>query len=349
MNDTPRLNVELVPELAWGRNVRAVVGAATWEALRWYLGARRSRPGSLAVPFPDAPYRTELRCFYCQTIQEALDLHEEWYYDDAKRTQHLITLKPICSGCHLSKHLGHAQIIGRGEEAINHLAQVNGWSKRQARQHTTSAFAQWRSRKDTTYTLDVSALERYHVPANKIHMKWLEIPRTWGGNRLDAIIWAKRLLASEAIVLDTETTGLLSKPNVEVIELAAVNMKGKVVYQSLFKPRHKIPVRVTKIHGITDKKVKSSPTFAEQARAVSAALDGKTIVSYNAWFDRKVLERTTAQNKVADISACWVCAMQVFRTYSGSGCFLSLPGGSHRALADCRATLKLIRRIARAE
>jgi inhibitor of KinA sporulation pathway (predicted exonuclease) len=348
VNNAPRLKVELVPELAWGRNVRAVVGAGTWEALRWYLGAARWQPGSLSVRFPDRPYRAKLLCAYCKAEQETLDLHEEWHYDEAKRTQRLTSLKPICSECHLSKHLGYAQTIGRGEDALTHLARVNGWSKRQAQQHSDFAFSLWRSRSGTAYNLDVSALGRYHIPPTRIHMAWLENPGNWGGSRLDAIVWAKRMLDSEAIVLDTETTGLLSRRNVEVIELAAVNMKGRVVFQSLFKPRYKIPAHATKIHGITDKHVKVSPTFAEQAEALFSALDGKTIVTYNAWFDRKVLERTVALHKVADISARWECAMRAFRTFSGSGRFLPL-GGSHRALADCRATLKLIRRMARAK
>jgi len=56
---------------------------------------------------------------------------------------------------------------------------------------------------------------------------------------------------------------------VEVIELAAINMKGKLVYEGLFKPRHKIPRRVIEIHGITNEQVKSSRTFSQRAEGVA--------------------------------------------------------------------------------
>ena len=151
----PHLTVELVPPLAWGRNVRAVVATNTWDALRWPLGASQMRR-----QFP--------------------------------------------------KHMGHATKVGHGDEALAHLAAVNGWTARQAKAHTDRAFAIWEGRAGAAYALDVSRLERY-IPPTKIHMDWLDNPRTWVGCRLDATMWANRLLDSDAIILDTETTGLLGK------------------------------------------------------------------------------------------------------------------------------------------
>jgi hypothetical protein len=347
MAKKPRLLIELVPPLSWGRNVRSVVATDTWDGLRWYFGALEFQPYPLSSAFPDRPFRSELKCTYCGVRQEALHLHEEWYYDDEKWVQRLVGLQPICSKCHLTKHMGYANSAGRTDEALAHLAQVNGWTIRQAKAHSDCAFAIWETRAGIRYTLDFGYLERC-IPPTKIHTQWLDNPRTWVGNRLDAIVWANRLLESDAIVVDTETTGLLEKSNVEVIELVAVNMKGKLIYQSLFKPRCKIPKPVIKIHGITNEEVKSSPSFAQEAEKIIAALHGRTIVTFNAKFDRDVIARTFKQNGLESISARWECAMQAFRTFSGSGHYLPLPASSHRALADCRATLRLIRKMARA-
>lgn len=337
-----------MPSLAWGRNVRAVVARDTWDALRWHLGATNYRPDFLSIDFPDRVVQTKLKCAYCRTEQKTLELHEEWFYDDKKRVQRLVSLKPICSKCHLSKHLGYARVIGRADEALAQLATVNGWTARQTEEYSSRAFALWESRSSTTYELDVSYLTRY-IPPTKIHMGWLDTPLSWVSSRLDAIMWSNRLLNSDAIILDTETTGLLEKSNVEVIELAAINMKGRLIYKGLFKPRYKIPGRVIKIHGITNEEVQSSPTFAQQAEGLTAALHGRTIVTFNARFDREVIGRTFKLYKAQGISARWECAMHAYRTFSGSGPYLPLPGKSHRAQADCRATLKLIREMARAE
>ena len=347
MSSVPRLTVELVPPLAWGRNVRAVVATDTWDALRWGLGATQVRPQFLKIDFPRRPLRAKLKCTHCRSEQTALDLHEEWHYDDKKQVQRLVGLRPVCSRCHLAKHMGRANKVGRADEALAHLAVVNGWSPGQTKAHIDLAFETWEKRSGIVYALDVSYLERY-IPPTKIHMEWLDNPRTWVGSRLDAIMWANRLLDSDAIILDTETTGLLKKSNVEVIELAAVNMKGKLIYQGLFKPRYKIPGRVIEIHGITNEDVKSSPTFGQQAEGVTAALHGRTIVTFNAKFDRDVVARTFKLHKLEGVSARWECAMHAYRTFSRSGTYLPLPGKSHRALADCRATLRLIKRMARA-
>lgn len=343
------LQIQLVPPLAWGRNVRAVVAGDTWEALRWHLGAARFRPRFLSIDLPNQLYRDRLKCAYCGTEQRSLDLHELWHYDDERRVQQLIGLEPICSKCHLSVHMGYANATGRTQEALAHLAVMNGWTVKKAQKHNDEAFALWESRATTQYALDVSYLARFNIQSGKIHMDWLDNPRSWVGSRLDAIMWSKRLLDSDAIIVDTETTGLLDKSNVEVIELAAINMQGKSIYQGMFKPRYKIPARVIKIHGITNEAVKLCAPFAHEAGAIREILHGKSVITYNARFDRDVIGRTFKLHKLEGVSARWECAMQTYRTFARSGPYLKLPYGSHRALADCRATLRLIRKIARAE
>ncbi len=346
MTKKQRLSIELVPPLNWGRNVRSVVATDTWDGLRWYFGALESLPYPLSSVFPDRPLHSKRKCAYCGVEQKTLHLHEEWHYDDENWVQRLVGLLPICPKCHLTKHMGYANAAGRTDEALAHLAQVNGWTIRQAKAHSDHAFAIWGNRTGIKYTLDLGYLERY-IPQTKIHMQWLDDPRTWVGSRLDAILWANRLLESDAIVVDTETTGLLNKSNVEVIELVALSMKGRPIYRSLFKPRFKIPKKVIEIHGITNEEVRLSPSFAQEAEKITAALHAKTIVTFNARFDREVIARTFNQNRLESISARWECAMHAFRAFSDSPLYLRLPGGSHRALADCRATLRLLRKMAK--
>lgn len=345
----PRLSVELVPRLAWGKNVRAVVAADTWAALRWHFGATLYSPPFRSIDFPTTTSRFKLKCAFCHTEQKKLELHEQWRYDDERAIQRLIGLKPICSKCHLVKHLGYAVTKGRGDEVLAHLAQINDWTPRQAEKLSEQAFAAWSLRSQSSYTLDLTYLAR-HIPASKIHLDWLESPRTWVGSKLDAITWADRLLHSDALILDTETTGLLEyNPNVEVIELAVIDMKGKSIYQSLFRPIHSIPRRAISIHGIKNRDVKNAPTFAQEKERIGSLLAGRTVVTFNAKFDREMIAKTCSMYELEMPSCRWECAMMTFRTFSGSSQYLPLPGRSHRALADSKATLKLLRKMARAD
>lgn len=344
----PRLPVQLIPPNSWQRNVRAIVACETWEELRWHFGAKRYPPSSVGLEAYSRPVPDKLQCAYCKTKHQELHIHEQWEYDDEHRIQRLVGLVPVCSQCHLATHMGYANAMGRTDEAIRHLAKVNRWTLRQAKVHCNHAFKQWSQRILSSYTFDVDYLLKY-LPPGKIHLNLLNNPKTWIGNRLDAIVWARRLLDSEAVIVDTETTGLLDKSNVEVIELAAIDMKGKSVCHSLFKPKYKIPVKAIKIHHITNERVKSLPVFSKKWKRLRGILNGRVIVTYNVEFDRRVLVRTCALHNMEPLEARWECAMWAYRYFSETGSFQKLSGGSHRALADCRATLHLIRSMARAD
>jgi hypothetical protein len=173
MKSAPLLTVELVPALAWGRNVRSIVAPDTWAWLRWRFGAARFPPKSCEGVFSYPRFRPKLQCSCCKAEEETLELHEEWRYHDKAKMQRLVGLRPTCSKCHLAKHIGRATRIGRLDEALAHLAAVNGWTLRQARGHSARAFARWERRSRTKWQLNVCYLERY-IHATKIHMSWLD-------------------------------------------------------------------------------------------------------------------------------------------------------------------------------
>jgi 5-methylcytosine-specific restriction endonuclease McrA len=124
----------------WGKNVRAVISKENWDALRWGLGATKTKPPfiKLEVPFPD--WNVPIECSICNAKEDNLELHEQWEYDDKQLIQKLIGLVSICSNCHLAAHLGRAKQLGFGDKAINHLAKVNQWTTEQVTQHVKTAF-----------------------------------------------------------------------------------------------------------------------------------------------------------------------------------------------------------------
>ena len=340
------LTLNLIPGTMWGKNVRAVVSDTIWANLRWFYGATLDPPKRFEIDFSEellAPRRI-LYCSICNDERRSLELHEEWSFDDDAKVQRLDEFLAICPRCHLAKHIGLAQKNGRGEEALDHLSRVNSLSKDEAIAVVYEALAKWRERSSHEYQLDLSHLGTI-IPKTRIHLDWIGSHRSWFGSRLESTLWAKEILDSDALIIDTETTGLPDKiPNVEIIELAMVNTRGEVVFDSLFKPS--IPIPNAEIHNITDKMVRKSPTIAEKWEEICDLMRGRTIVTYNARFDRDVFHTTSdVYGLTLPDDWQWHCAMQAWWTFNDR-LYTRLPDSQHRALGDARAALRLIQEMA---
>lgn len=62
----------------------------------------------------------------------------------------------LCSDCHLSTHLGYADVTGRADQALAHLAAVTGVGDVEVSRHVHAAGESWISRSDRGRTLDRS-------------------------------------------------------------------------------------------------------------------------------------------------------------------------------------------------
>ncbi len=176
-----------------------------------------------------------------------------------------------------------------------------------------------------------------------------------------AASWARALLTRDDWVLvDTETTGLDS--GAEVIDLAVLDRHGTVLLETLLRPRRPIPAQVTRIHGLGDHHVRAAPTFAQIWPRLGPLLAGRTIIAYNVAFDRRLLAQTATTHGVVMPTLAHECAMRRYVAYrtakglpGGRGSYSlenacrdhGIPIGGHRAASDCRATLALMRVMAR--
>ena len=104
----------------------------------------------------------------------------------------------------------------------------------------------------------------------------------------------------DTIIIDTETTGLLSaratslefQPHLIEIYILRIDSKNKFVadLDALVKPPVPIPDFITKITGINDLMVAKEPTFADIAKDVLKICKGtKTFVAHNASFDYNIV------------------------------------------------------------
>jgi DNA polymerase-3 subunit epsilon len=183
--------------------------------------------------------------------------------------------------------------------------------------------------------------------------------------------WAYDLLNDPAgfVILDSETTGL---SNALACQVAVVDQAGTTLVDTLVKPGVSIPAEATRIHGITDAMVADAPDWTEVELLLRAALEGRTVLIYNASYDIEVLANMIVQAGVwpgvgvmeylgADGQA--QCAMTAYAQFVGEwnsrygnyrwhrlenvtwGADIEAP--AHSALGDCLRTLHVLREMAR--
>lgn len=95
------------------------------------------------------------------------------------------------------------------------------------------------------------------------------------------------------IVIDTETTGLKSLQD-EIIEVAAIyfeNWEPSLKFETLVKPKNKIPLDIEVLTGIKNDMVQNAPSFNEIISALHQFVGKYNIVGHNLLFDLRFLYR----------------------------------------------------------
>jgi hypothetical protein len=70
------------------------------------------------------------------------------------------------------KHLGLASVNGRYDEALQHLASVNGWPLPEAERYARSAFARWEERSQHEWNVELGTLQ------SEAYREWIARERT---------------------------------------------------------------------------------------------------------------------------------------------------------------------------
>ncbi len=150
-----RLTIELVPKTSWYNNVRALVDELGWDRIRRQV-------------WRQADYRCEI----CdgKGPEHPVECHEVWRYDDRTHVQMLVRMIALCPACHQVKHIGFANVKGKGTQARAHLARVNGWTLEQADAYISQAFQVWAQRSAGPWTLDLEGLRPYVLGNEYAHI-----------------------------------------------------------------------------------------------------------------------------------------------------------------------------------
>ena len=93
------------------------------------------------------------------------------------------------------------------------------------------------------------------------------------------------------VAIDVETTGLNDDSEIIEIGLAVVE-NGSVArtWQSLVKPKKRIPKDISIMTGISDDMVANAPSWAEIEEEFLALVDGKLLLAHNFPFDKGRIE-----------------------------------------------------------
>jgi DNA polymerase-3 subunit epsilon/CBS domain-containing protein len=113
---------------------------------------------------------------------------------------------------------------------------------------------------------------------------------------------ATPLIALDAVVLDTETTGV-DPTSARIVEIAAVRLVGgKMAAQNalrrLVRPDQPIPATATRIHGINDAAVAGATPFAEVWPEFVSFIGDSVVIGHALGFDLAVIRRECERSGV---------------------------------------------------
>ena len=173
---------------------------------------------------------------------------------------------------------------------------------------------------------------------------------------------ARDVLATSPIIFDTETTGLGGGD--QIVEISCVSATGEVLLDSLVRASCPVSEGARWVHGISDADLAQAPTIRDLMPALHEVFDGRTVLSYNFDFDRRLLAQTISAAGLdwPDEWRHWrespdrYCIMRLYARFRGdkwhklgnalAQCGLEIDDSLHRADADARAALLVLQHIA---
>ena len=168
------------------------------------------------------------------------------------------------------------------------------------------------------------------------------------------------LTKPDVLILDTETTGL---KGAEVIEVALIDTQGRTRLETLVRPKAQMMnPHAQRVHGLSLNDLRDQPTWPEVLPELVRIAGDATILAWNAPFDARMLEQTSACWGLPHPKLLFVCAMRLYARLHGRSSFglhkavvaeglddLLTRHASHRALGDVIFVLELLKHVTESE
>lgn len=163
-------------------------------------------------------------------------------------------------------------------------------------------------------------------------------------------IFNKFLLNKEKfLLLDIESTGV--DYNDKIIDIALVDLDGKVVFESLVNPEIPITFEASEVNGLKDSDVANAPKFYKIKENIRKLIEDKILLIYNADFNTRILKQSGYEYEIRV-----KCLMHEYMRYIESDRWISLQRAmncegvealqNHSATSDCLCCLELIKKVA---
>lgn len=166
------------------------------------------------------------------------------------------------------------------------------------------------------------------------------------------ISFAKQFVEDNALIIDTETTGLGEDD--EIVEIAIVDAAETIEFSALLKPSKPIPGAASAVHGIDDAMVEKAAPAAALWPVVADLIRDRVLLAYNSEFDARMMQQTFGLEAYRD----WDCLMNAWQSFHGLSrwarlenvcCQIGIEPGGHRALGDAKAAREVLRWLAKQE
>ncbi len=147
MKKNLKLTIELIPEGAWGENLRKYLPKEVWDRIR-----------------KEVIKKSNYKCSICGS-SEKLQCHEVWEFDDENHILKLKGFMALCENCHLVKHFGMAGILASDgkielKELIQHFMRVNNCDLKTFEEHKKEAFKRFEERSKYEWLIDISGIKK---------------------------------------------------------------------------------------------------------------------------------------------------------------------------------------------
>ncbi|MGE3146099.1 MAG: DUF294 nucleotidyltransferase-like domain-containing protein [Pseudorhodoplanes sp.] len=166
------------------------------------------------------------------------------------------------------------------------------------------------------------------------------------------------LIALDAVVIDTETTGPDAR-QASIVEIAGVRLaRGELddeTFRQLVDPGTPIPPAAREVHGISDADVAGAPDFAAMWPDFRAFTGDRVVIGHMVGFDLAVIKRECERAGIAYAPPPSLCtrllaqlvepALAVYSLESLAGILRVEITGRHSALGDAATTARIFRAL----
>lgn len=147
------LRADRLPPTVWGSNLRAFFPTSRWQDLSRSTAERAGQECEVCGRGPGD--------------RSGLDCNEMWEFLDVGgvHVQRLVGVIAMCEWCHLTQHSGRADMIGRYDDVVAVLMDVNRWTELRAVRDISASETEFKERSQFDWDMDLSVLAG-----------WLELP-----------------------------------------------------------------------------------------------------------------------------------------------------------------------------